>query len=156
MLRFLPQSIIVIRMSETTSRPVPVVRLIVPGPSGTVLVLQRAANSTDGGRWCLPGGKVDYGDTVEQAAIRELQEETGLRATSLTFLFYQDSLPPAPGRMHCVNLYFECAAEGEVVLNEESTEAAWIGPEDIVRFPLSFRNDEALIRYWQNVEHKEN
>lgn len=130
------------------ARPVPVVRLIVPDATGRVLILRRAPDSTDGGRWCLPGGKMDYGDTVEQAAIRELQEETSLRATNLRFLFYQDSLPPAPGRMHCLNLYLECSAEGEVVLNEESVEAAWISPEDVACFHLSFRNDDALARYW--------
>jgi len=130
------------------ARPVPVVRLIVPDASGRVLILRRAPDSTDGGRWCLPGGKIDYGDTVEQAAIRELHEETSLRATDLRFLFYQDSLPPAPGRMHCINLYLECAAEGKVVLNEESIEAAWISREDVPRFELSFRNDEGLARYW--------
>jgi len=130
------------------ARPVPVVRLLVPDSSGRVLILRRALDSTDGGKWCLPGGKIDYGDTVEQAAIRELVEETGLRATRLRFLFYQDSLPPAPGRMHCINLYLECSAEGEVVLNEESTEAAWISPQDAPRYELSFRNDEGLARYW--------
>jgi 8-oxo-dGTP pyrophosphatase MutT (NUDIX family) len=145
----------VIHMSETTARPVPVVRLIVCDPSGRVLILQRAADSTDGGRWCLPGGKVDYGDTAEQSATRELVEETSLRATALRFLFYQDSLPPAPGRMHCINLYFLCAAEGEVVLNEESIAAAWIGSEDFPRFDLAFRNDEALLRYWKESQPKE-
>jgi 8-oxo-dGTP diphosphatase len=130
------------------ARPVPVVRLIIPDATGRVLILRRAMDSTDGGRWCLPGGKMDYGDTVEQAAIRELQEETSLQATNLRFLFYQDSLPPVPGRMHCLNLYLECSAEGEVVLNEESTEAAWISREEVPRFQLSFRNDEALARYW--------
>src|SRR5690348_10830712 len=102
-------SIMVIQMSETIQRPVPVVRLIALDSSGRVLILKRTSNSTDGGRWCLPGGKIDYGDTTEQAAVRELQEETSLRATNLRFLFYQDSLPPGPGRMHCINLYFECA-----------------------------------------------
>jgi len=130
------------------ARPVPVVRLIVPDASGRVLILRRAPDSTDGGRWCLPGGKIDYGDTVEQAAIRELHEETSLRATHLRFLFYQDSLPPAPGQMHCINLYLECSAEGEVMLNEESVEAAWISREDVPRFELSFRNDDGLARYW--------
>jgi 8-oxo-dGTP diphosphatase len=125
-----------------------VVRLIVPDASGRVLILRRAPGTTDGGRWCLPGGKLDYGDTVEQAAIRELQEETSLRGTKLRFLFYQDSLPQAPGRMHCLNLYFECAAEGEVALNDESVEAAWISREDVPRFHLSFKNDEGLARYW--------
>jgi mutator protein MutT len=143
-------------MSETYPRPVAVVRLIVPDASGRILILQRSPDTTDGGRWCLPGGKVDHGDTVEQAAVRELQEETSLRAASLRFLFYQDSLPPAPDRMHCINFYFQCAAEGEVVLNDESVAAAWIGPQDLGRFPLSFRNDEALLRYWKDTEPKEN
>ena len=127
------------------------VRLIVADVGGRVLVLRRAPDSTDGGMWCLPGGKVDYGDTVENAAIRELQEETSLRATDLRFLFYQDSLPPAPGRMHCINLYLKCAFEGEVALNDESTDAAWIGPDDIAKFPLSFRNGEALLHYWKGT-----
>jgi 8-oxo-dGTP diphosphatase len=133
------------------ARPVPVVRLIIPDASGRVLILRRALDSTDGGKWCLPGGKIDYGDTVEQAAIRELQEETSLRATNLRFLFYQDSLPPAPGSMHCLNLYLKCSAEGELVLNEESIEAAWISREEVPRFQLSFRNDDALLRYWQDT-----
>jgi 8-oxo-dGTP diphosphatase len=133
------------------ARPVPVVRLIVPDAAGRVLILRRAPDSTDGGKWCLPGGKIDYGDTVEQAAIRELEEETSLRATKLRFLFYQDSLPPAPGRMHCINLYLECSVEGQVVLNEESVEAAWVSREDVPRFSLAFRNDEGLARYW--AEH---
>ncbi len=135
--------------TREVTRPVPVVRLIVQDARGRVLVLRRAADSTAGGRWCLPGGKIDYGDTVEEAAGRELREETSLRSTGLTFLFYQDSLPPAPGKMHCINLYFRCDADGEIVLNDESVDAAWIGPEDLVEYALAFRNDEALVRFWK-------
>ncbi len=136
-------------MSETSySRPVPAVRLIVLDSSGRVLILRRAAGTTAEGRWCLPGGKVDYGDTVLQAATRELQEETGLCAKSLRFLFYQDSLPPSQGAMHCINFYLECTVEGNVILNDESVEARWIGPEDRHDFSIAFRNDEALARYW--------
>jgi len=104
-------------MSETNfSRPVPVVRLIIPDASGRALILRRAGGTTAGGYWCLPGGKVDYGDTVEQAAARELEEETGLHAAGMRFLFYQDSLPPSPGTMHCINLYLECIVEGKLAL----------------------------------------
>jgi len=130
------------------SRPVPVVRLIIPDASGRALILRRAAGTTAGGRWCLPGGKIDYGDTVEQAAVRELQEETGLRATRFQFLFYQDSLPPSPGTMHCINLYLECVAEGNLALNNESVEAMWIGIEDLPQYSIAFWNDEGLARYW--------
>jgi 8-oxo-dGTP diphosphatase len=132
-------------------RPVPAVRLIILNASGRVLILRRGPGTAEG-LWCLPGGKVDYGDTVEEAAARELEEETGLHATSLRFLFYQDSLPPTPGTMHCINFYLECTVEGTLVLNEESVEAQWIGPEDLPRFSIAFRNDEGLVRYWEECE----
>ncbi len=77
-----------------------------------------------------------------------LEEETGLRDQNLRFLFYQDSLPPAPGQMHCINLYFECAVEGNLMLNRESAEFRWIGKEELSNVVIAFRNDEALIRYW--------
>jgi mutator protein MutT len=133
---------------KNLSRPIPVVRLIVTDSSGLALILRRAADSTGGGAWCLPGGKIDYGETVEQAAARELQEETGLRGRALRFLFYQDSLPPAPGLMHCINFYLECEVGGGLALNPESTDSAWIGPEDLSRYQIAFRNDEGLRRYW--------
>lgn len=128
--------------------PVPVARAILPDGAGRVLILKRNAASTGGGEWCLPGGKVDYGETVEQALVREVHEETGLRCTTLRFLFYQDSLPLVEGGMHCLNLYFECATEGAVELNAESSEYAWIRRDDLERYPLTFRNDLGLRRYW--------
>lgn len=128
--------------------PVPVVRLIVPEQGGRVLVLRRQDGGYAAGQWCLPGGKVDYGNTVGQTVVKELAEETGLRCTSAAFLYFQDSLPIAPGKMHCINLYFLCAAEGEIVLNAESTEYAWIGLAELESHALAFRNDEGLKRYW--------
>jgi 8-oxo-dGTP diphosphatase len=124
--------------------------LFVPDDSGRILVLQRAKQTTRCGYWCLPGGKIDYGDTVEQAVARELREETGLRVTDLRFLFYQDSLPRDPGQMHCINLHFECSVEGTLELNGESTESRWIGKQKLPQLDIAFRNDDALARYWND------
>ena len=129
-------------------RPLPVVRLIIPSASGKVLFLRRARTAYGDGGWCLPGGKVDYGEAVESAVRKELLEETSLECRKVRFLFYQDSLPPAPGSMHCINLYFECSVSGELEMNPESSEWAWIGPEDLDLYHVVFRNDEALLRYW--------
>ena len=75
---------------NTPLKPVLVVRLIIPADGGRVLILRRSQEkeTSGGGMWCLPGGKVDYGETVEHGAARELLEETGLRARTLRFLFY--------------------------------------------------------------------
>ena len=132
--------------------PVPAVRLIVTDDQKRVLILKRAGTSYGEGQWCLPGGKVDYCETVKEAATKELLEETSLICTSLAFLFYQDSLPDQHGEMHCINLYFKCKAEGAIVLNEESSEFAWIDQKLSSNYHLVFRNGEGLSRYWQALK----
>lgn len=116
---------------------------------GQVLFLRRPDHSHGAGGWCLPGGKVDYGDTVQGTVAKELREETGLECTGMRFLFYQDSLPIESGGMHVINLYFECDVEGEIRLNEESTERAWISRDEMSSYSVVFGNDEALQRYWK-------
>ncbi|WP_374692619.1 NUDIX hydrolase [Accumulibacter sp.] len=128
--------------------PVPAVRLIIADREGRILVLRRRSAAYGDGAWCLPGGKVDYGETVEQTVSKELREETGLACSSARFLFYQDSLPMVPGGMHCINFYFACSVSGTVALNDESSSFAWLSREDLASRALAFRNDEGLRRYW--------
>jgi 8-oxo-dGTP diphosphatase len=51
---------------------------------GKVLLLQRPADDFMGGIWELPSGKVDHGEAIGQALIREVKEETGLEVTAIT------------------------------------------------------------------------
>lgn len=124
--------------------PVPIVRVVVRNDAGQVLMLLRKENTAGAGQWCLPGGKVDYGETAEDAAARELREETGLAWESGNFAFFQDSLPLVPGGMHCINLYFLAQATGRVEVNEESLEARWFDPASLNSLDIAFRNGDAL------------
>lgn len=129
--------------------PVPAVRVIVLDEQGRVLIVKRRRTAYGEGAWCLPGGKVDYGQTVAEAVVAELREETGLDCGTARFLFYQDSLPPTPGTMHCINFYFECTVSGTVRLNKEAGKYVWISPEDLDRYHLVFGNDAGLRDYWR-------
>ena len=131
--------------------PVAVARAIIMDSQGRILLLRRRPGSSGAGQWCLPGGKVDYGVTVTQAMRDEIAEETGLTCHAAEFLFYQDTLPPAPGDMHCINFYFQCDVAGEVVLNDESTAHAWVLPAELTAYDMAFRNDEGIQRYLDAV-----
>jgi len=126
---------------------VPVVRLILPDEGGRVLLLERSEKSSYGG-WCLPGGKIDYGETLEDVIGRELKEETGLETSSVRFLFFQDGLPNKPNSTHYLNLYFECLWTGTVALNDESDQYSWVDKETISQYLIAFGNEKALIAYW--------
>lgn len=134
--------------------PVPVVRLIIKNAQGKVLILKRSNSEYAADQWCLPGGKVDYNETIEQSIAKELREETSLECTSAKFLFLQDSIPAIQGKMHCINLYFECEIAGDVLINDESSDFAWIGPSDLENYQIVFRHDIGLIRFWQENKNQ--
>jgi 8-oxo-dGTP diphosphatase len=124
------------------------VRAIILDPEQRVLLVKRAAGSTASGAWCLPGGKVELGQTAEEAVRTEIAEETALDCVSAEFLFYQDSLPRPAWPAHFLNLYFFCTTTGQVVLNGESSDFCWASVSQARDLEIAFRNDEALARYW--------
>jgi 8-oxo-dGTP pyrophosphatase MutT (NUDIX family) len=92
--------------------------------SGNKILMTKRA---DNGEWCLPGGLVEPGESVEETCIREVWEETGLHIT-ITQLIGVYSNPhllveyPDGNRFQQVSLCFAGEViEGEIVINEEST-----------------------------------
>jgi len=82
--------------------PAPTVDIVIACPGRGVVLIERA-NAPHG--WALPGGFVDYGESVENAAVREALEETGLHV-ELTGLLGVYSDPGRDPRKHTVSVVF--------------------------------------------------
>lgn len=103
--------------------PKPTVDVIIEIGSAEVplIVLIERKNPPHG--WALPGGFVDYGETVAAAAVREAKEETGLDV-ELTELFHVYSDPSRDHRLHTMSTVFLARAAGEPVGADDAARAA--------------------------------
>lgn len=96
---------------------------------GRVLLLRRSAEGDHAGEWSLPGGKIEDGETAEQAAIREVGEEIGVRVgaidgASSTHLFARRQRDGVDWTTFRIRVPEPFAVE----LNDEHDESAWVQP----------------------------
>ena len=132
--------------SEITSshprNPFPTVDIIIEVEGGIVLIERK--NPPHG--WAIPGGFVDYGETVEAAAIREAKEETGLDV-ELTVLLGVYSDPSRDPRHHTISTVFVASATGQPVADDDAADAG-VFTEDTLPADIAFDHRGILADYF--------
>jgi 8-oxo-dGTP diphosphatase len=128
-------------MKEHPRNPFLTVDALIETLGGIVLI--RRKNPPYG--WALPGGFVDYGESVEDAARREALEETGL-AVTLVRQFHTYSDPARDPRHHTVSVVFIATATGTPAGGDDAAEAR-VFPLDQLPAPLAFDHGQILADY---------
>jgi 8-oxo-dGTP diphosphatase len=122
--------------------PVPAVDLIIE-IEGQGLVLIERLNPPPG--WALPGGFVEVGESLEQAAVREAKEETCLDV-ELLGQFHTYSDPNRDPRMHCISTVFVARATGTPRAEDDAKSVA-IYPKDQLPEVMAFDHRKILDDY---------
>ncbi|HTP59008.1 MAG TPA: (deoxy)nucleoside triphosphate pyrophosphohydrolase [Spirochaetia bacterium] len=110
--------------------------------NGKVLIGRRKPGKHMGGKWELPGGKIEPGETPQDSLARELQEELAIRVSVGQFLcsaFYEGD-----GVSLELLVYKVQRLEGEPTLIEHE-ELCWVRPEELTEFDLA-DSDRTVVR----------
>ena len=130
---------------ETSLRHVVVDNLVLK--DGQLLLVKRVGKILEGGKWGLVGGYVDRDETLQEAAAREILEETGYQTKDITLLTIRDNPDrPKEDRQNVSFVFFCTAGEKTGESDWESTERRWF---DFDQLPPE---KEFAFDHYQNVE----
>lgn len=119
---------------------------------GERIVLLRRSIPPQAGKWVMPGGYVDRGETVEHAALREALEECGLEARLCDLL----GVYSYPGHTEVVVVYTADHVGGEVYAGDETDAAQLVRPEEIPWSDLAFQSTRDALTDYCNREKQGN
>ncbi len=133
---------------EKYRNPIPTVDIIISMDSGIIMIKRR--NPPYG--WALPGGFIDYGESAEDAAVREAKEETSLDINDLK-MFNAYSAPDRDPREHTITICFTARADGKPVASDDAEDIA-VFTKETLPSPLAFDHGKILMDYFTYIERK--
>jgi 8-oxo-dGTP diphosphatase len=118
-----------------TIRRIPCVGAVIKDAAGRLLLIKRG-HEPGAGLWSLPGGRIEPGETDQQAVTREVMEETGLTVESRRLLGRVE-LPGPDGAVIDVKDYLAVVTGGELAAGDDAADARWVAATELDRLPLT-------------------
>jgi 8-oxo-dGTP diphosphatase len=113
------------------------------------ILLVRRARAPAKGFYSLPGGRVEFGETLHAAVQREVDEETGLKIEIVGLAGWREVLPGTAGGGHYLIMSFAARSTfGEPVLNEELEDFRWSSPDVLDDLKLTPGLQEIIQSAW--------
>ena len=131
-------------MGDKPRNPLPTIDIIIEVENRGIVLIERK-NFPPG--WALPGGFVDYGESLETAALREAKEETSLDV-KLTEQFHAYSDPHRDPRHHTISVVFIATATGTPE-GADDAKTARLFKENDLPAPIAFDHSTILRDYFQ-------
>jgi ADP-ribose pyrophosphatase YjhB (NUDIX family) len=128
-----------------SSRRIPCVGAIIRDQAGRLLLIQRG-HDPEAGRWSLPGGRIEPGETDAQALVREMLEETGLTVEPGPLVGAVERPGPA-GTVLDIRDYAATVTGGTLRPGDDAADTSWVPPADVPDWPLTTGLAETL-RSW--------
>jgi ADP-ribose pyrophosphatase YjhB (NUDIX family) len=113
---------------------IPCVGAIITDAEGRLLLTKRA-NPPQAGRWSIPGGKIEPGESDEQALVREVREETGLLVEPGRLAGTVERPGPG-GAVFDIRDYTATVTGGELAAGDDAAGACWAAPAELAGMPL--------------------
>jgi len=123
---------------------------------GNQVVLVKRGHAPLQGKWSIPGGVLEIGETLRKAAIREAFEETGLSIEPGELLgVFERVLPDEKGRMkyHYVLIDFLCRrVAGELAAGDDADEVRWFRRDELAALELARETEEVIRKGFEKAQ----
>ena len=99
-------------------------------------------------RWAIPGGHIEKDETVEQCAVREGEEETGLKCKPVDILGVYSDIKRDPRGQNCCTVFIVHLIGGELKGADDADEAKWFSVDEIAKM----KSDDLAFDHWKILQ----
>ena len=124
---------------------IPCIGAVVRDGAGRLLLIKRG-HDPEAGKWSLPGGRIEPGETDAQALVREMREETGLTVLPGPLLGAVERPGPG-GSIIDIRDYAATVTGGTLAAGDDAADARWVVAADVPRLPLTSGLADALASW---------